>query len=306
MTTPTDPTRLDTPDMTLELDLDDTTVDESGVRSWLRRQALLLGIAVLLMLFTIVVLWPLMVIPVRSGEEGVYWSRVVGTNIDTVFGEGTHLIAPWDKMFVYDLRISKLDYTVPVLSTDGLEIDVDITARYRPVPRTTPQLHQQVGPDYVERIIVPELVAAVREVMGGYRPEELYSGRTVEMQNQIAARAAFNVRDRFVILDDVLIRRIELPERVQAAIEDKLKQEQASLEYLYRQDREVKEKLRKQTEAEGIATFTRLVKEGANFDEEQYLRWKGIEATLALAQSDNAKVVVVGAQNGLPLILNSN
>jgi regulator of protease activity HflC (stomatin/prohibitin superfamily) len=285
------------------LDFDDD--DSSGVGGWLRRHALGLTVTALMLLFAFVFFWPRIVITIRPGETGVMWTRVSGTNIDTVYGEGTHLIAPWNKMYVYDVRIGKVDYTVPVLSTDGLSINVDVSVRYRPVAKSIPQLHQQIGPDYVARIIIPEVVTAVREVMGRYRPEQLYALRTVEMQDQIVAKASTQVRDRFVVIDDVLIRRIQLPASVQNAIEDKLKQEQASLEYEYRLTREEKEKARKIIEAEGIAQFAKLVAEGRQFSQE-YLRWKGIEATLELAKSPNAKVVVVGSgKDGLPLILNT-
>ena len=208
---------------------DDFRPIEDGVRAWLREHALALFLVAAIALFTFVVFWPRMVITIRPGEAGVLWSRFVGTRIDTVFGEGTHLIAPWDVMYIYDVRISKVDYTVPVLSTDGLDIEVEVSVRYRPVSKSVPQLHQQIGPDYVQRIIIPEVVTAVREVMGRYRPDQLLALRTIEMQTQIVTKASAQVRDRFVVIDDVLIRRIKLPARVQTAIEDKLKQEQASL-----------------------------------------------------------------------------
>ena len=303
MTTPSDPADLDPIDASPDFD-DDGQLNGS-VRGWFRRHALGLTVVVLMFLFGFVVFWPRIVITIRPGEAGVMWTRISGTNIDTVYGEGTHLIAPWNVMYVYDVRIAKVDYTVPVLSTDGLEINVQVSVRYRPVAKSIPQLHQQIGPDYVQRIIIPEVVTAVREVMGRYRPEQLYALRTVEMQDQIVAKASAQVRDRFVVVDDVLIRRIQLPAGVQRAIEDKLKQEQASLEYEYRLTREEKEKARKVIEADGIAEFARRVAEGKQFSPE-YLRWKGIEATLELAKSPNAKVVVVGSgKDGLPIILNT-
>jgi regulator of protease activity HflC (stomatin/prohibitin superfamily) len=300
MTMPIDPADLDGP---LEFDDQDEPVD--GVRGWFRGHALGLSVTALLLLFAFVVFWPKIVITIRPGEAGVIWTRLSGTNIDTVYGEGTHIIAPWNVMYIYDVRIAKVDYTVPVLSTDGLSINVQVSVRYRPVAKSIPQLHQQIGPDYVARIIIPEVVTAVREVMGRYRPEQLYALRTVEMQDQIVAKAGAQVRDRFLVIDDVLIRGIQLPPSVQTAIEDKLKQEQASLEYEYRLTREEKEKARKIIEADGIAEFARRVAEGRQFSAE-YLRWKGIEATLELAKSPNAKVVVVGSgKDGLPLILNT-
>jgi len=276
------------------------------LRAGAREHAFALLLSTLLLLFVFIVFWPRMVITVRSGEEGALWSRWTGTQLDMLYNEGTHLIFPWDAMFIYDIRIAKVDYDVPVLSTDGLEIKVAVTVRYRPVAKTVPQLHQTIGPDYVARIVIPEDVTAVREVMGAYRPDQLYTLNTVEMQNQIVARAAQQVRDRFVTIDDVLIRRIELPEMLQPAIQSKLRQEQSALEYKYRLDRERAESTRKQIEADGINQFQVRVFGGtADVNAQRYLTWKGIEATLELAKSPNTKVVVVGSgANGLPLILN--
>jgi regulator of protease activity HflC (stomatin/prohibitin superfamily) len=276
------------------------------IRQSARKHSFALLLVSLLLVFTAVVFWPRIVITVHSGEEGAMWSRWNGTQLSTVYKEGTHLIWPWNEMFIYDIRINKVDYDVPVLSTDGLEIKVAVSIRYRPAPKTVPQLHQTIGPQYVERVVIPEVVTAVREVMGAFRPDQLYTLRTVEMQNQIVARAATQVQDRFVTIDDVLIRRIELPEALQVAIQSKLRQEQAALEYRYRLDREQAEATRKQIEADGIVAFQQRVFGGsADINAQRYLTFKGIEATLELAKSNNAKVVVVGSgPNGLPLILN--
>lgn len=287
----------------LEDELDETALSGfERFRNRVRRNAFPLTMVALLLVFSLFVFWNRVIITVRSGESGVMWKRFSGTQIDTIYGEGTHLIFPWNVMHIYDVRIRKVDYDVPVLSTDGLEIDVAVSIRYRPVEKSVPQLHQEIGPDYVDRIIIPEVVTAVREVMGKYRPEQLYTLRTVEMQNQIIARAAMQVQDRFVIIDDVLIRRITLPEIVQGAIQNKLRQEQEALEYQFRLAKERSEAERKRIEAGGISEFQQIIAQGLT---ENYLRYKGIEATLELSKSPNAKVIVVGSgPNGMPLILN--
>lgn len=273
-----------------------------GVRGWLRRHGFGVTITALLLLLTFVFFWQRMIYTVRSGEEAVLWKRLSGTQIDLIYKEGTHLIFPWDQLFVYDLRVQATDYSVPVLSTDGLEITVDVTVRYHPESKTVPQLHQEVGPEYPARIVFPEVVTAVREVIGRYRPEQLYTLRTEDTQRQIAQRAFNQARERFVAIDDVLIRRIALPETVQQAIQRKLNQEQEALEYEYRIAKERREAQRKDIEADGIVAFQTKV---AGSITPQLLQWKGVEATLELAKSTNAKMVVVGGRDGLPLILNT-
>jgi regulator of protease activity HflC (stomatin/prohibitin superfamily) len=265
-----------------------------------RRLYLIIGF--LLIAFTLVMLWPRMLINVRVGEEGVLWGRFFGTQLDTVYTEGLHIIFPWDIMYVYDVRIQTVDHTVTVLSTDGLEMKIDVTTRYQPAAKSLPHLHQRVGPLYVQRIVIPEVVTAVREVMGKYRPQQLYTLRTDEMQDEIVGLAAAQVRDRFILIDDVLIRRIQLPPVLEQAIQRKLTQEQEALEYEFKLDKERKEADRKVIEAGGISSFQKIVTQSIT---DQLLQWKGIEATLELSKSPNSKVVVVGGgRGGLPLILN--
>ena len=272
------------------------------LHAWVRRHGFGLAITSLLLAFTFVFFWNAIVYTVRSGEGGVFWKRFSGTQIDVIYQEGTHFILPWNKLFIYDLRIAKLDHTVPVLSTDGLEINVEVAIRFRPEPKTLPQLHQGVGPDYAERIVVPQVVSAVREVIGKYRPEQLYTLRTDDIHQQLLSRAAVQTREHFLVIDDVIIRRIELPQSVQTAIQQKLNQEQEALEYEYRITKEQREAERKRIEATGISEFQKAVTPGIT---PAYLQWKGIEATLALAKSENAKLVIVGGRDGLPIILNT-
>jgi len=287
----------------------DTMFDEpqpefqaKGPRAWIRRHGFGITITTLLVMLTFVVFWHRIVYTVRSGQEAVLWKRLSGTQIDLIYKEGTHLIFPWDQLFIYDLRIQTTDYSVPVLSTDGLEIMVEVTVRYHPESKTVPQLHKEVGPEYAERIVFPEVVTAVREVIGRYRPEQLYTLRTDDTQRQIAQRAANQARERYVAIDDVLIRRLGLPEMVQQAIQRKLNQEQEALEYEYRIAKERREAQRKDIEADGIVAFQKKV---ASSITPQLLQWKGVEATLELSKSTNAKMVIVGGKDGLPLILNT-
>jgi regulator of protease activity HflC (stomatin/prohibitin superfamily) len=272
------------------------------LQGWVRRHGFGLAITSLLLLFTLVFFWNAMVYTIRPGEAGVSWKRFSGTQIDVVYREGTHFILPWNKLYIYDLRIAKIDHTVPVLSTDGLEINVEVAIRFRPELKTLPQLHQAVGPDYAERIVVPQAVSTVREVIGRYRPEQLYTLRSDDIHQQLVSRAMQAARDHFLVIDDIIIRRIELPQSVQLAIQQKLSQEQEALEYEYRLEKEHREAERKKIEAGGISDFQKAIASGIT---PAYLQWKGIEATLALAKSTNAKVVIVGGKDGLPLILNT-
>ncbi|MCH8566688.1 MAG: prohibitin family protein [Balneolales bacterium] len=258
-------------------------------------------IALLAFLFVVVLFADRIVIFVNAGEGGVLFKRFGnGTVLERVYGEGIHYILPWDEMAIYNVRIQHQKREIEVLSSNGLKIQVTASIRYRPIYGNLPDLHQQVGPDYAERVVFPEVEAVIRQIFGQYLPEDIYSSQKFIIQNTVQ-NAIFEVSERFVELDELLITRIQLPELIVDAIEQKLEKEQVALGYQFRIDSEILEAERKRIEAEGIRDFQNIISEGIT---ENYLRFRGIEATLKLSESNNAKVVVIGSgRDGLPIIL---
>lgn len=270
-----------------------------------------LKLTILVLLLIFVYLIPDIFYKVGSGEAAVVWYLFAGgTDVQDVRGEGLRVKWPWDRVYIYDIRLREETRTFPALSNDGLPIEVEVSIRFRVHKDSLGQLHKNVGPDYVDRLIVPELGAHVREQISHYRPAELYAVRRAEIQSNILAALESELQLDYDVgepeqlaihVEDVLIRNLTLPATVEAAIESKLAQEQHMLEYDYRLQKEEKERERKKIEAEGIRQFQDIVAEGIS---ERYLKWKGIDATLELARSPNAKIVVIGAgDDGLPIIL---
>jgi regulator of protease activity HflC (stomatin/prohibitin superfamily) len=191
-----------------------------------------------------------------------------------------------------------------VLSANGLTIRTELSYRYRPIQEKIGVLHNNVGENYHERIVIPEIRSATREVIGKYLPEELYSSKRDSIQTEIFDLAAKRIQEKNIALDAVLIRDVGLPDKLKQAIERKLQEEQSSLEYEFRLTRAEKEAERQRIEAEGKAAANRILSQSLT---DKVLRDKGIEATLRLAESPNAKVIVVGGgDEGLPLILGNN
>lgn len=243
-------------------------------------------------------------ITIDPGEKGVLFKKFGGgLDIDNPYGQGFHIIAPWNKMYVYDVRTNEAFEQMAVLSKNGLTIKVDMSYRFQPVEDKIGYLHNEVGPNYQARIIIPEIRSATREVIGKYLPEELYSTQREAIQDEIFQRTSKSVGEKNILIDAVLIREVTLPETLQAAIERKLKEEQSSLEYEYRLEKERKEAERKVIEAQAKADANKVLNASLT---DKILRDKGIEATLELANSPNSKVIIVGGgDEGLPLILNN-
>jgi regulator of protease activity HflC (stomatin/prohibitin superfamily) len=242
-------------------------------------------------------------ITIHAGQGGILF-RTFGKGLvmDKQWGQGFHIVAPWNKMLVYDLRIQERQEEMEVLASNGLEIKIDLSLRYKPVANKIAYLHDQIGTRYPDKIIIPEIRSATRKVIGKYTPEELYSKQRDKIQDEIFSETAQNLTDKYVTLDAILIRSVILPSSIQDAIQRKLEQEQSSAEYEFRLEKESKEAQRKRIEAQGIKDFQDIVAQGIS---DKLLKWKGIEATQELAKSTNTKIVIVGGADGLPLILNN-
>lgn len=268
-----------------------------------RRTTLLLVGAVALMV--ILILWSSLTFTINPGERAVMF-HTFGGGLDKeyVYTQGFHVKAPWDKVFIYDVKIKEDNSTMQVLSKNGLTIKTDLSFRFKPMDERIGFLHDEVGPDFTGRIIRPEIRSATREVIGKYLPEELYSTKREAIQTEIFDRTAKALKKKNILLDAILIREVELPPKLQAAIGRKLEQEQAALEYEFKLQRAKQEAERQRIEAEGKAKANNIINASLT---EKILREKGIEATEALAGSNNAKVVVIGSgKDGLPIILGGN
>lgn len=238
---------------------------------------------------------------VESGGAGVLWSALSGGTQDDVYREGLHLVAPWNTMYIYDIRVHERLEKIQVLSSNGLQVGLEVSVRYKPDAEALPQLQKTIGPAYYEKIVQPAMRAEIRKVIGQYTPEEVYSTKRAQVGDEIFAAIMQAVEGKHVHLDAIFLRNVALPEKLRTAIEEKLQEEQRSEKMKFTLARERQEADRKRIEAQGIADFQKIVSKGIS---PELLKWKGIEATQELANSSNAKVVVIGSgDSGLPLIL---
>ena len=245
-------------------------------------------------------------VTIGSGEAGVLYKTFGGGVVTDKppLDEGFHLVAPWNRVYVYEVRRQEIFEKMKVLSSNGLDIQLDASAWYQPNYNDLGKLHQEIGENYLQRIILPTIRSAARSVVGRYTPEQLYSSKRDAIQAEIFEETKKIVDNQYIVLDDILVRDVTLPPTIKEAIERKLKQEQESLEYEFRLVTAQKEAERQRIEAQGKADANKILSASLT---DKILQDKGIEATLKLAQSPNSKVVVVGSgDDGLPLILGNN
>ncbi len=239
---------------------------------------------------------------VGPGRVGVLWRASDGTQ-PNAYGEGLHYIAPWNDMYVYDLRSMSHDEVLDVIAVNGLGIKLDASVRYHLVPNEVVALQKEIGPDYYKTILEPVLRSEARRVFGRYTPEEIYSTKRDLIEREIREGLRSKIEGKHIALEAVLIRNVELPDAIRHAIDEKLAaaQEVLKMKYVIAVAKSVAEQHR--IEAQGIADYNQIVAASLT---SPMLEFDRIQELNRLAASSNAKTVVMGpGAGGTPVLLST-
>ena len=263
-----------------------------------------IGLPVVLLVVVVLIFISKSSINIGYGEAGLLFKTFGGGVVtdEPALGEGFHIIAPWNKVYIYNVKQQEVfESKMQVLSSNGLEISLDISVLYQPKIEELGLLHKTKDENYLNIIIIPQIRAVARSVVGRYTPEQLYSTKRDAIQNEIFEETQKVVENQYVQLNAVLVRDVTLPIAIREAIERKLNQEQEALEYEFRIEKAKQEAERQRIDAEGKATANRILSASLT---QKILQEKGIEATIKLSESPNSKVIVIGSgEGGLPIIL---
>ncbi len=246
-------------------------------------------------LFAISQFWT--VIP--AGHVGVV--DFFGVVSDNTLYPGVNLVNPIANIIKFDARTQELKEEMTVPSKEGLTVQLEISILFSLSFENANKIYKTVGEDYVEKILIPQFRSVVRGVTAKYEARSLYTADREKLAKEIETELASLVGPRGITLEAAPMRQIKLPAGLTASIEEKLKSEQESQRMTFILEREKQEAERKRIEAQGIADFQNIVAKGIS---DQLLKWKGIEATEKLANSQNSKIIVIGSgKDGLPIIL---
>ncbi|RKX24688.1 MAG: prohibitin family protein [Candidatus Zixiibacteriota bacterium] len=239
---------------------------------------------------------------VPSGHRGVFYSKFGdGTQMGTIYPEGFTWHLPWNSMFVYKIQTQERKEVLMVLSSDGASIRMEVSVLYQPDPMYLDSLQIAIGRNYYDVAVAPTVREVARSVAGMYKPEEIYSTKREELAARIITQLSEAMADRHIIIQNVLMRDVQIPAKISEAINFKLAADQEAQKMQFTIEKERLEAERKRIEAKGIADFQKIISAGITTS---YLKWKGIEATLQIAESPNTKVVIVGNDSGeMPIIL---
>ena len=239
---------------------------------------------------------------IPAGHTGVI--DFLGYVSDNTLKPGVNLVNPMANVEKMSIKTQELKETMNVPSEEGLGVELEISLLFKLNPDKANEIYKTVGPNYVDIILVPQFRSVVRGVTARYEAKALYTASREKLAGEIVDELEKLVGPRGITIEQAPLRQITLPSRLTQSIEEKLQAEQESQRMQFVLQRESQEADRKRIEAKGIADFQEIVSKGIS---EQLLKWKGIEATEKLANSQNTKVVIIGSgKDGLPLILGSD
>lgn len=236
---------------------------------------------------------------VPAGHVGVLTSfgRVTGEALP----EGTHFVSPFKINHILTIRTQSQEEHTSTPSSEGLNLEIDTSLIYHLNPDKAASVFQTIGSQYAATIVEPTLRSVIRDTTAGHSANTLYSSSRKQVEDEIKQALQSTLELRGIVVENILLRDIQLPHALRASIETKQQAEQESLAMGFRLQKERQEADRKRIEAQGIHDFQQIVAQGIS---PQLLEWKGIEATESLAKSPNTKIVVIGnTKNGLPLVM---
>lgn len=239
---------------------------------------------------------------IPSGHRGVFYATFDGgTEMGKVYDEGFNWHLAWNKMIVYQIQIQERKENLVVLSSDGATIRMDVSILFRPETDRLDSLQVTIGENYYDVRVAPSIRGIARGIAGRYKPEEIYSTKREQLTSEIENTLINEMGREYIVIEKVLIRDVLIPDEISKAINFKLTADQEAQRMKFTIEKEKLEADRKRIEAKGIADFQQIVSAGIT---ESLLKWKGIEATLKVAESNNTKVVIIGSgADGLPIIL---
>lgn len=257
--------------------------------------------AVVALGFFVLLFWRAIFVVILPGQVGVLYDLFRGTRLGVIEREGLHVKLPWNRIYIYDQRLQSVSVKVNALSREGMTVDIDVVVLFRPKTEEIARLHQEIGPEYAQRTVTPLSIGAVREYVAQHDSHELYTVDAEALKHDIMDATRAEMGKHHITVDNVILERLTIPKGVLEAIEQKLAQEQIAAAYGFRLESEKAEAQRLEIKGAALNRYYSLVNSSLS---PSLLTWRGIEATIELAQSPNSKLVIVGGgKDQMPVIL---
>ena len=204
---------------------------------------------------------------------------------------------------VHDEGMKSGDDAIRVLSADGLEVTIDLSVLFKVSASRAPEILRQIGDDYLDKIVRPVARTAIRDNAVSYEAVALYSIKRQEFQDRIFRTINHSFAKRGLVLEQLLVRNVTLPESVKKTIESKINAEQDAQKMIFVLQKEKQEAERKRVEAQGIADYQKILSTGLS---DKQLQYEAIKAQKEIALSPNSKIIIMGNSKGTPVLINGN
>ena len=251
---------------------------------------------------------------IDTGQVGV--KTLFGKVDNDVLYSGLHVVNPLIEITPFDVKTQNYtmsavhdegmksgDDAIRVLSADGLEVTIDLSVLFKVSPSKAPTILRQIGGDYLDKIVRPVSRTAIRDNAVSYEAVALYSTKREEFQDKIFSTINQSFAKRGLVLEQLLVRNITLPESVKKTIESKINAEQDAQKMIFVLQKEKQEAERKRVEAQGIADYQKILSTGLS---DKQLQYEAIKAQKEIALSQNSKIIIMGNSKGTPVLINGN
>lgn len=251
---------------------------------------------------------------IDTGQVGV--KTLFGKVDNDVLYSGLHIVNPLIEITPFDVKTQNYtmsavhdegmksgDDAIRVLSADGLEVTIDLSVLFKVSPSQAPLILRQIGGDYLDKIVRPVSRTAIRDNAVSYEAVALYSTKREEFQDKIFQTINASFAKRGLVLEQLLVRNITLPESVKKTIESKINAEQDAQKMIFVLQKEKQEAERKRVEAQGIADYQKILSTGLS---DKQLQYETIKAQKEIALSSNTKIIIMGNNKGAPVLINGN
>ncbi len=256
-------------------------------------------IIIVIVVILLIILNPFVIVP--PGNVGV--KVFLGKVYPRVLHNGFHIVFPLVKVVKMDVRLQAYtmsiataegeirgDDAIEALTSEGLKVKLDITAWYRLIPEEAATVYQNIGPDYVVKIVRPSLRTAIRDIVVGNTAEEIYSAKRDEIVSKIQEHSIILSEGKGIEIDKILLRNVKLPEKIENAIDAKISADQDAQKMEFVLLKEKSEKERKIIEAEGIREANYIISKSLTTN---YIRWYRVEMLKQLVNSPNNTIIII-------------
>ncbi|NTW85038.1 MAG: prohibitin family protein [Holophagaceae bacterium] len=250
----------------------------------------------------VLVLLGSMAVIIPPGQAGVV--VLFGTVREQVLPAGLHFINPFSQVVEMEVRTrnytmsgiadeghKKGDDSIPVITSDGLTVKLDATVFYHLDQDRCPKIYEKIGTDVEGQILRSQIRTSLRDAAAGLSATELYTTHRMGFVENVTKTLTTAFKERGIVMEQVLLRNVLLPDQITKAINDKIAADQDAQKMAFVLQKEKQEAERKRIEAEGQAKAQQIVSQSLT---PQIIEYQRIQALRDIGAKGNLIITPMG------------